>query len=211
VRGWLALFLGTLSAVLAACGPPPPGPASPPTPPPVIPTPIQPSQPWPPRLRLAAGRVVSPIEATADVPGRQGECVRLSGGERTADVAAAACGTPDATHKVVARVRDHRRCPSDVDVVFDSTKALLQRTDRRSTVVLCLDIDWAPGQCYAFDLISAFGRRSPCVEPSRPQLGQQIVRATARVEATTDAGVCPSAAVAYSDRKVVQCLEKPTS
>jgi hypothetical protein len=218
VRRRLARVLVGMTAMLAACATQSASPVSAPTPPPVspaptlvVPTPIRPPQPWPPQLQLAAGRVVVPIEAAADVPGQQGACVELSGIKSAADIAAAACGTADATHKVVARVSDRRRCPTDVDVIFDSAKAPLQRTDGRGRVALCLDIDWAPGQCYAFDLIRTFGRRSPCVEPSGPPLGEQIVRAADRVEATTDASVCPSAAVVYSERKVVQCLEKPTS
>jgi hypothetical protein len=218
MRRRMARVLVGMTAMLAACDAHGASPVSAPTPPPVsptpalvIPTPIRPPQPWPPQLQLAAGRVVVPVEAAADVPGQQGDCVMLSGSKAAADIAAAACGTLDATHKVVARVTDRRRCLTDVDVIFDSTKAPLQRTDGRGRVALCLDIDWAPGQCYAFDLIRTFGRRSPCVGPSGPPLGEQIVRAADRVEATTDASVCPSAAVVYSERKVVQCLEKPTS
>jgi hypothetical protein len=217
-RRRLARVLTGMTAMLAACATHGASSVSAPTPPPVtptptlvIPTPIRAPQPWPPQLQLAAGRVVVPIEAAADVPGQPGECVRLAGIKSAADIAAAACGTANATHKVVVRVTDPRRCPTDVDVIFDSTKAPLQRTDGRGRVALCLDIDWAPGECYAFDVVRTFGRRSPCVEPSGPPLGEQIVRAANRVEATTQAGVCPSAAVVYSERKVVQCLEEPTS
>lgn len=214
----LAAVLAAVSTLLVACGAPgapaapPPAPATT-VPPPtiVVPTLARQPQPWPPRLELAAARVARPLEAPADVPGREGDCVTLSGVAST-DVALAACGSPDATHKVVARTTDARRCSPDVDVVFDTTQALLQRTDGRGKAVLCLDVDWAPGQCYSFSLLGPFGERSPCVEPSSfSALGEQVVRAADRVEGTTDAAVCASAAVVHSVRKIVQCLERPTA
>ena len=127
-----------------------------------------------------------------------GECIALGGTLAEAEAEPAPCGSPQSNHRVIGKAPTSDECPSDVDASYFESLA------GSEVGALCLDIDWAPGDC--FDLAGNNPARVSCTGPAGPN----TVRVAETVQGTSDASRCPDQYVPYPERNFIVCLDTVT-
>jgi hypothetical protein len=128
-----------------------------------------------------------------DVDVAIGDCVNVSGSDYSPDLEQAACGSTDANYKVIGKAPTQDQCASDADATY------YESLGGTEVGALCLDIDWAKGDC--FDLSASNPARIDCTTP-----GNKRVRVGDTVQGTTSVSKCPADGYTYDERKFVVCL-----
>lgn len=147
-----------------------------------------------------AGTATGDLGGSVEVNVEVGECVTLGGSADFASATPAACGSREATHKVVGKAPKAEECIADVDAAYYETVLGVAEAG-----ALCLDIDWVQGHC--FDLSGDDPKRVDCGTS-----GPDVVRAGERIEGTSEETACgESGAIAYPVRKFVVCLDAPAT
>lgn len=128
-----------------------------------------------------------------------GDCVYLSGSIANADIAHATCGQAPANYVVVAKSPTKNACPSDVDQTYYVTRAGVEQG------ALCLDTDWAVGECMT---VPSFGEPAHVSCTSTDSDARRILSV---IPGATDESDCPEATTnyyTYDQRKKVVCVAK---
>jgi hypothetical protein len=124
-----------------------------------------------------------------------GECITLGGTITDATAEPAACGSQEANYKVIAKTETSAECPTDADQSFYETLG------GSEVGALCLDIDWAQGDC--FELSGTDPVRISCTAP-----GPQTVRVAETIQGTDDIAECAEGGFPYPERRFVVCAEE---
>jgi hypothetical protein len=127
-----------------------------------------------------------------------GDCISVadSGAESGPTVGSADCGSQEANFRVVGIGSTTATCPGDVDNAFT------QVAEGAEPVAVCLDVDWADGDCFE---LSATPVRVDCGAPP----GARTVRAAETLQGTVDVERCSTGAgLPYAVRDFTVCLEE---
>ncbi|WP_232664289.1 LppU/SCO3897 family protein [Pseudonocardia sp. TRM90224] len=149
---------------------------------------------------LACGTPEPPHPAdtggSVDVSVKVGECLTLGGSEANASATPAPCGSAESTHRVTGKAPKQEDCSKDTDAVY------FEEIFTAQTGALCLEIDWAKGQCYK--LSDAGPTKHACVggDPAVVKIGETV-------EGATDESACANGGTVYAVRKVAVCFEQP--
>ncbi|MCO1655018.1 LppU/SCO3897 family protein [Pseudonocardia humida] len=127
-----------------------------------------------------------------------GDCVSVTvtGAATGPAVESAGCGSPESNFRVVGTGSTTATCPGDVDNAFT------QVAEGAAPIAVCLDIDWAEGDCFE---LSGTPVRVDCGAPP----GARTVRVAETLRGSVDVERCSTGAgLPYQVRDFIVCLEE---
>jgi hypothetical protein len=138
----------------------------------------------------------------ADPPGTAaaelavGDCVQIMDMSPGVTVQAVTCGSPQSNFKVVGKEPTKDGCVEDRDYAYTET------IDGEAVAAVCLDIDWAQGDCFELDEVPL---RVDCAAPP----GDETVLVAETVQGSTEPTRCStSAGRVYEQRNFIVCVQR---